>query len=414
MIGQKEKDGRMVPNCVPVENSAEFDVAGYIQGIPYFIKIKDAVMYAKRDYDCEGYHTHKLEDGTEVYMPCESHDEINQEYSAEDIEVREHLEFLRHNDRQAFEAIRDEMLRGYTKADIIRMNHKRPTVYFQYYPIANNESGDSRDFCMSIENRFFRRIQIDMLRDYNLAFGHNRQPYSKWLYKGGPQCVHGWRKYIAQEAVLADLGMAPGKPGIAPKETVGAGYYPGTKMYEANLSSICTECSNIEPELKNEYKKATFKSVDEKRMLYSPLMIPNILIPRMDNGEKYFVRFTKDAVERIQRKFMIEQRLRATNLEHNGDDSFEDMVMVESWLVNGDSDKAFTLGYSKQEIPEGTWMVGYKVLDTPEGDNIWNNYIKTGKVKGLSAEGAFLMNFSRIKTDEYLLEEVINILNQIN
>jgi len=59
-------------------------------------------------------------------------------------------------------------------------------------------------------------------------------------------------------------------------------------------------------------------------------------------------------------------------------------------------------------------MVGYKILDTPQGDIIWNDFIKTGKVKGLSAEGAFLMNFSRDKMDEYLLEEIINILNQIN
>jgi hypothetical protein len=126
------------------------------------------------------------------------------------------------------------------------------------------------------------------------------------------------------------------------------------------------------------------------------------------------VRFTKKAVEKIQRKFMIEQRLRDTNLEHNNKQSFKDIVMVESWLVNGDSDKAFTLGFSRGEVPDGTWMVGYKILDTPEGDVIWNDYIKTGKVRGLSAEGAFLMNFQQIKTDEYLLDEIINILNQIN
>jgi phage head maturation protease len=58
-------------------------------------------------------------------------------------------------------------------------------------------------------------------------------------------------------------------------------------------------------------------------------------------------------------------------------------------------------------------MGGFKVLDTPEGDNIWNNYIKTGKVKGFSVEGNFLMNFSRQKTDEYLLDEIINIIKQI-
>jgi hypothetical protein len=110
---------------------------------------------------------------------------------------------------------------------------------------------------------------------------------------------------------------------------------------------------------------------------------------------------------------MIEQRLRDTNLEHT-EKKFSDAVMVESWIVNGESDKAYTLGFTKDQIPVGTWMGGYKVLETEEGDEIWDKYIKTNKVKGASVEGNFILNFSRIKTDEYLLDEIINILKQIN
>ena len=55
-------------------------------------------------------------------------------------------------------------------------------------------------------------------------------------------------------------------------------------------------------------------------------------------------------------------------------------------------------------------MGGYKVLDTAEGNEVWNKYIKTGKVKGMSVEGNFLLNFSRDENDEYLLGRIINIL----
>lgn len=325
-------------------------------------------------------------------------------YTSEESEIKQHLMFLKQTDRMAFEAIMDEASKGYTQQDIIRMNHKRPTIYFRYYPISS-APGDNRDFCASIENRYFRRVQIDMLRDRNVEFGHNKQPYSKWLFKGGPNCIHGWRKYLAQEAVLADMGMVEGRPGTAPRDMPNNGYY-SEKTKKASERAYAIS--------QNYTKQFNFKSDEEQRMLYSPLMVPGLLIPRVDNGDKYFVRFTKKAVEKIQRKFMIEQRLRDTNLEHNNKQSFKDIVMVESWLVNGDSDKAFTLGFSRGEVPDGTWMVGYKILDTPEGDVIWNDYIKTGKVRGLSAEGAFLMNFQQIKTDEYLLDEIINILNQIN
>jgi hypothetical protein len=158
-----------------------------------------------------------------------------------------------------------------------------------------------------------------------------------------------------------------------------------------------------------------FRTIKEKRMIYTPLMIPNILIPRMDDvsGERYFVKFTPQVIEKIQQKFMIEQRLRDTNLEHT-DKKFSDAVMVESWIVDGDSDKAYSLGFTKDQIPVGTWMGGYKVLETNEGNEIWDKYIKSGKVKGASVEGNFILNFSREKTDEYLLEQIINILNEIN
>ena len=333
-------------------------------------------------------------------------------YTDEDLEAQRHLNYLKGIDYEAFQAVVGNM-RGRSGSEVTAMNHKRPTIYFRYDRKVVGGPPD-RDFCMSIEGRYFRRLEIDALRDINTDFGHNGQPYSKWLWHGGPQCVHAWRKFLVQEAVIADQGWADGRAGMAPQELPGKGYYPGTPRYEANLSSVCTENCEISTEEQIEYKKAKFKSDEEQRMLYSPLMVPGILIPRVENGEKYFVRFTKKAIEKIQRKFMIEQRLRDTNLEHDSKQSFKDMVMVESWLVNGTSDKAFTLGYKPKEIPEGTWMVGYKVLDTPEGNVIWNDFIKTGKVKGLSAEGAFLMNFQQINTSEYLLEEIINILNQIN
>jgi hypothetical protein len=157
-----------------------------------------------------------------------------------------------------------------------------------------------------------------------------------------------------------------------------------------------------------------FAAKQEQRMVYTPLMIPNILIPRYDevSKERYYVKFTPETIEKIQQKFMIEQRTRATNYEHS-DKKYNDAVMVESWIVEGEKDKAYELGFTQEQIPFGTWMGGYKILETPEGNEIWNELIKKGKVKGMSVEGNFLMNFSQVKTDEYLLEQIINILNQI-
>jgi hypothetical protein len=109
---------------------------------------------------------------------------------------------------------------------------------------------------------------------------------------------------------------------------------------------------------------------------------------------------------------MIQQRLRNTNYEHS-DQKFQDVVMVESWIVDGENDKAYQLGFSQEQIPVGTWMGGYYVLETPEGNDIWENYVKNGKVRGASVEGNFILNFSAIDGDDYLLAQIINILKNL-
>lgn len=513
-----------------------FEKVGEMDGIPYFSTPEEAVEYGIEEYGCKSYHVHKDADGNEVYMSCATHEELVDyeftfaDYTDEDVELLQAFSVLKEKSPEKFEAVVGAM-RGSTEADIIKRNHKTPTTYFLYERVLSG--APDRDFCTSIENRYFRRMEIDLLRETNTEFGHERQPYSKWLYKGGPNCVHAWRKFLFQGENKADLGMAQGNAGIPPKAMPNNGYYsPETKrrseiayiISQENMSAEFTKgSSNViisdiddtlfkglspnkdlieyinskwtshrivilsgrkssrrgetireldragirfdelylndtdmnSPEFKwskaqelmnkkfniveviennpatvGGYRKLGltvkspnsfsqepvmigFKSEEEKRMLYSPVMIPGILIPRIsEDNETYFVRFSPQSVERIQQKYMIEQRLRNTNYEHT-DHTFNDVVMVESWIVNGDSDKAYTLGFTKKDIPKGTWMVGYKVLDTEEGDMIWNDYIKTGKVKGLSIQGQFLMNYSRVDYDEYLLDEIINIIKEI-
>jgi hypothetical protein len=386
----------------------DFTMIGFIDGEPVFTTPEEAELYGQSEHGCSGHHTHEDEDGNTVYMGCEMHPEQMEqefgvdEYSPEEIEVVKNLYFLKENDYEKFQAVIGSMA-GATESEVKRRNHRTPTTYFQYQRVLSGSP--DRDFCTSIENRYFRRLEIDLLRDTNTEFGHERQPYSKWLYKGGPNCIHAWHKYLVQGNVISDQGMAPGTPGIPPKQLPNNGYYSPETKRKSEVAYIISQQG---------MSKMGFKADDEKRMVYSPLMIPNILIPRLDDdNEKYFVRFTPQVIEKIQNLYMIEKRLDKTNYEHT-EKKMESVVMVESWIVSGESDKAYELGFTKDNVPMGTWMAGFKVLDTEEGDYIWNEFIKKGKVKGFSVEGNFIMNFSRQESDEYLLQEIINIIKQIN
>ena len=473
-------------------NREQFNLIGYIDGEPIFSTKEEAEDYAVNK-GCIGSHEHKDSDGNVSYMACETHPSntdtivakgydiksiggqenidvlFSKDYTDNEKEAMRLLTHLQRTDLEKFEAVVGD-LRGTTIEGVRRRNHTAPTPYYLYKRVLQGEP--NRDFCNSIEGRYFRRFEIDLLQGLNTQFGHNRQPYSKWNYKGGPNCNHAWYRVIAQGRVVSELGAEPGLPGTPPMNMSNNGYYSeetkraseiayiisqqkmnkidfdfdligdltplgyiqGLPVYDnidiATDASYAIGCGGIYENVMYEGKQvfqacsykaqkkekgdALFRAVLEKKMIYTPLMVPNILIPRLDEitGERYYVKFSPDTIEKIQQKFMIEQRLRDTNYEHT-DMKFQDLVMVESWIVDGDSDKSYSLGYTPQQIPKGTWMAGYKVLDTDEGNEVWNKYIKTGKVKGASVEGNFILNFSRSKNDEYLLEQIINILKEI-
>lgn len=389
----------------------KFEMLGFIDGQPIFSTPEEAEEYGQDEMGCTGHHKHTDEDGNEVYMSCETHpvetDDFGiDQYSKEEVEGLILLGQLRDTNYEEFERLIPQLVEGVTREQLTELNFKTPQKYYQYVRVDSGEP--TRDFCDSIENFYFRRFSIDAMKSYNLEFGHNRQPYSKWIWKGGPMCVHAWKEVIVLGRKITDNGLVPGNPGTPPKQMPNNGYYSKETKRKSEVAYIISQ-QNM-----SEIKQEIFKKDLEKRMIFTPLMIPNILIPRLDDvtKEKYYVRFKPDVIEKIRNKFMTEQRLRETNLEHS-DKKFKDLVMVESWIVESDQDKVYSLGFTKEQVPYGTWMAGYKVLETEEGNQIWEELIKPGVVRGASVEGNFILNFSRIENDYYLLDKINQIINSI-
>ena len=81
----------------------------------------------------------------------------------------------------------------------------------------------------------------------------------------------------------------------------------------------------------------------------------------------------------------------SVNLEH--DKEVEGIYFFESWIVEGEQDKSRMYGL---EAPIGSWLLTAKI----ENEGIWNEYVKTGKVKGFSIEGYFLDKMKMSITEE--------------
>ena len=150
----------------------------------------------------------------------------------------------------------------------------------------------------------------------------------------------------------------------------------------------------------------------EKKILMGALLIPNKPIYRNGAEGEYYIYFSKDTIVKASQMFLQKGNQSNSTLEH--DKVLSGLTLVESWIVE-DKEKDKTALYGL-DVPLGTWMGSVKV----NNDEIWNEYVKTNKVKGFSIEGYFAdkMEAPKDKTlndlmseDDILLNKIKDILN---
>jgi len=135
--------------------------------------------------------------------------------------------------------------------------------------------------------------------------------------------------------------------------------------------------------LKTEQKEYKFAEVDkEKKIIMGAMLVPDKPIYRNDDKEgEYYIYFSKDTIRRCMEMFFQNGNQSNATFEHM--EAITGLTMVESWIVE-DTEKDKSKLY-ELNVPVGTWMGTIKVAN----DVIWNDFIKTGKVKGFSIEGYF-------------------------
>ncbi len=135
---------------------------------------------------------------------------------------------------------------------------------------------------------------------------------------------------------------------------------------------------------KSEPATLKFKVQDaSKRMLTGVFMKAGQIIKRVDEDteEEYFVRFSADNIERAVKKFFKNGYNKNVDTEHNGQRNGS--YIVDSWFIrDSDSNPLKSFGF---DVEPGDWCGTVYVED----ETHWNDFIKTGKLKGFSVEGLF-------------------------
>ena len=149
-------------------------------------------------------------------------------------------------------------------------------------------------------------------------------------------------------------------------------------------------------------------SNEEKRVVYAPAMIPNKMIFRNNiQGEPANVFYTAETIEKLQQNYFRNKGNFSTNLDH-ANNNIEGVFPFESWIVqNKEIDKSKDMGF---DVPNGTWMMGHKI----DNESVWTDYIKTGKIDGLSIEASLLHKEQLInKVNMSKLDAVIEAIKQV-
>lgn len=89
--------------------------------------------------------------------------------------------------------------------------------------------------------------------------------------------------------------------------------------------------------------------------------------------------FTPQAIEKIRDSFHKSTNIHRLNEDHESDD--KEVILIQSYIVGGKENPSLPEVFKNQDIKDGSWIVGYKILSEELKDKVRN-----GDFSGFSVE----------------------------
>ncbi len=151
-----------------------------------------------------------------------------------------------------------------------------------------------------------------------------------------------------------------------------------TKEIEMIVNSFVSEPATEKEWLFFNRKKQVLNFYDdEKQIVTSVVMLANTPIYRNDDGYEYKLVFTPDAIKKMAYDYFSKNNFNKISIEHNGETLEGSAILIESYFVDDVKNVPQKFG----KIPEGSWIMSYKVVDK----DLWT-MIKEKKLRGFSVE----------------------------
>jgi len=146
----------------------------------------------------------------------------------------------------------------------------------------------------------------------------------------------------------------------------------------------------------------------EQRILMGLVLEPNKPVYRNQNGEEFNIVFNEDTIKNLSYHFFKANNQKNSTIEHQ--DKIEGVTFVESWIVEDSKiDKSAIHGFN---YPVGSWIATMKV----DSEEVWNDYVKTGKVQGFSIDAMLELKEVNLKSDINMSinEKILALLRKVD
>lgn len=163
-----------------------------------------------------------------------------------------------------------------------------------------------------------------------------------------------------------------------------------TPAIEINYVKMEEEINHIKMEVLDE----------EKNIVIAPALVPDMLIPRVHKGIKYYISFDKETIEQSLVKMSAEQKDQNVDVNHS-EKLINGAIVMEKFITHPNR---VTQVKNFENLPMGTLFFTAKVID----EKLMSD-IKEGKINGWSIDGFYDLE---IEEEVELTEDEIKILNE--
>lgn len=142
---------------------------------------------------------------------------------------------------------------------------------------------------------------------------------------------------------------------------------------------------------------------EEQHLITGVVMLADVPIYRRDGDYEYYLVFSKDTIKEMAEKMLKIGTQNNIDLQHNGK-MIDGVNLVELFIK--DSSKGITPNFISEDIPDGSLMATFHVVD----EELWQ-ILHTDEINGFSIEGFFSYEMVQMRDNNKINKN--NTMNKI-